>query len=317
MVIKPGIFREGCYRFHIVLFKILVEITMNELIQICQSIFKPLVIIFTISNLFSMGLQINIPAVINKLKNPKITLLVLLWGWVVGPILAFLITKILPLAEPFVLVMLITSLAPSAPFLPPMIRKSRGDVTFTGAFIPLATVGTVIFMPIMAPLMIKGLDINAMAIAKPLVITVLIPLIAGALLKTFSEEITGKIFRSVKILAGLATALTVIFCFIIYTRIMIRTVGSYALVSMTIFMFIMLLLTYVFGFGLKQNERSVMSLGMGTRNIAAVFAGVLAIPDGDPRMLAMIVMWTIWSFIIALIISTAFGRKAMKESPVS
>ena len=72
------------------------------------------------------------------------------------------------------------------------------------------------------------------------------------------------------------------------------------------------LITYLFGFGLKQNERSVMSLGMGTRNIAAVLAGVLSIPNGDPRMTAMVVMWTLWSFILAQIIAPLIGKQAGK-----
>jgi BASS family bile acid:Na+ symporter len=283
---------------------------MTEIIQFLQPLFKPVVLIFTVSNLLSMGLQINIPEVIIKLKNPKTTLLVLFWGWVIGPSVGYLITKVIPLEEPFVLVILITSLAPSAPFLPPMLARARSDISFAGAFVPLVTIGTVIFMPFMAPLMIKGLSINAMELAKPLIITILIPLIAGALLKTYASKFTARIFKPVKLLAGLSSALTVILCLVIYTSIMIRTIGSFALLTMTIFMLIMGLLTYVFGFGLKQQERSVMSLGMGTRNIAAVFAGVFAIPNGDPRMLAMVVLWVIWSFILALIFATVFGKKA-------
>jgi BASS family bile acid:Na+ symporter len=262
-----------------------------------------------------MGLQINIPEVIVKLKNPKTTLLVLFWGWVIGPAVGYLITKVIPLAEPFVLVILITSLAPNAPFLPPMLAKARSDISFAGAFVPLVTIGTVIFMPFMAPLMIKGLSINAMELAKPLIITILIPLIAGALLKTYASKSTARIFKPVKLLAGLSSALTVILCLVIYTSIMIQTIGSFALLTMTIFMLIMGLLTYVFGFGLKQQERSVMSLGMGTRNIAAVFAGIFAIPNGDPRMLAMVVLWVIWSFILALIFATVFGKRARTIVP--
>jgi len=95
---------------------------------------------------------------------------------------------------------------------------------------------------------------------------------------------------------------------------MLSTAGSFALLSMTLFMLGMGLLTYFVGFGLKQNERSVMSLGIGTRNIAAVFIGVLAIPNGDPRMLAMVVLWVIWSFILALIFATIFGKQAGKSA---
>ena len=113
-------------------------------------------------------------------------------------------------------------------------------------------------------------------------------------------------------IAGLSTALTVLFCILLYGKRMLDTAGSFALLSMTVFMVVMGLITYHFGFGLKQNQRSVMSLGMGTRNIAAVFAGVLAIPNGDPRMVAMVVMWTLWSFILAQIVAPIIGKQAGK-----
>jgi BASS family bile acid:Na+ symporter len=217
---------------------------------------------------------------------------------------------VVPLAEPFAAVVLLTSLAPCAPFLPPMVGKARGDVNFAGAFIPLAAVGTVVFMPLLAPLMIKGLTVSAMALAKPLVITVLIPLLVGALVRTYAAAMAGKIFPTVKRIAGLSTALTVLFCLVLYGRQMLQTAGSFALLSMTLFMGVLGLITYRFGFGLRQNQRSVMSLGMGTRNIAAVFAGVLAIPNGDPRMVAMVVMWTLWSFILAVLVAPLLGRYA-------
>lgn len=74
---------------------------------------------------------------------------------------------------------------------------------------------------------------------------------------------------------ALPAALTVLLCILLYAERMVDTEGSFALASMTLFMGVMGWITYRFGFGLSQNERSVMSLGMGTRNIAAVFAGFL------------------------------------------
>jgi BASS family bile acid:Na+ symporter len=283
---------------------------MSALTQVMQAIFTPLVVVFTVTNLASMGLQVDIPPVLKTLRSVKLLALVVVWGWVVGPVLGYLITVVVPLAEPFAAVVLLTSLAPCAPFLPPMVGKARGDVNFAGAFIPLAAVGTVVFMPLLAPLMIKGLTVSAMALAKPLVITVLIPLLVGALVRTYAAAMAGKIFPTVKRIAGLSTALTVLFCLVLYGRQMLQTAGSFALLSMTLFMGVLGLITYRFGFGLRQNQRSVMSLGMGTRNIAAVFAGVLAIPNGDPRMVAMVVMWTLWSFILAVLVAPLLGRYA-------
>ena len=283
---------------------------MSALMQVMQAIFTPLVVVFTVTNLASMGLQVDIPPVLKTLRSVKLLALVVVWGWVVGPVLGYLITVVVPLAEPFAAVVLLTSLAPCAPFLPPMVGKARGELSFAGAFIPLAAVGTVTFMPIMAPVLIKGLTLSAVALAKPLVITVLIPLLVGAVIRTYAAAVASRIFPAVKVIAGLSTALTVLFCLLLYGKQMLETAGSFALLSMTVFMIVMGLITYRFGFGLKQNERSVMSLGMGTRNIAAVFAGVLAIPNGDPRMVAMVVMWTLWSFILALLVAPLIGKHA-------
>ena len=53
-----------------------------------------------------------------------------------------------------------------------------------------------------------------------------------------------------------------------------------------------------------------MALGMGTRNIAAVLAAALAIPNGDPRIVTMVVMWTLWSVVLAAIGAKVFARQA-------
>jgi hypothetical protein len=55
-----------------------------------------------------------------------------------------------------------------------------------------------------------------------------------------------------------------------------------------------------------------MSLGMGTRNIAAVLAAALSIPDGDPRIVTMVVMWTLWSVVLAAVGARIFSKQAGK-----
>ncbi|MCX6553234.1 MAG: hypothetical protein NTY02_19895, partial [Acidobacteria bacterium] len=81
---------------------------------------------------------------------------------------------------------------------------------------------------------------------------------------------------------------------------------------MTLFMVWMAAITYFVGLGLKQAQRSVMALGMGTRNIAAVLAAALAIPNGDPRIVTMVVMWTLWSVVLAAIGAKIFANQAGK-----
>ncbi|MBK6316140.1 MAG: hypothetical protein IPF53_18070 [Blastocatellia bacterium] len=87
------------------------------------------------------------PEVVVALRNKKSLALIFVWGWVLGPVVGYAITRILPLAEPYVVVVFLCSLAPCAPFLQQMVSKARGDMGFAGAFVPLVAVGTVVLMP--------------------------------------------------------------------------------------------------------------------------------------------------------------------------
>ena len=283
---------------------------MNEILQFLETTFGPLVLIFTVTNLAAMGLQVKMPDVIGSLKNKKAIALIFVWGWVLGPAVGYLIIWILPLAEPYVVVVLLCSLAPTAPFLQQMVGKARGDMPFAGALVPLVAVGTVVLMPLMAPLMIKGVAISAWALAKPLLLTILLPLIIGAAIRYYNDTMATKIFPATKLIAQLSTLLTIVWCLVLYGSSMLDTAGSFALLSMTLFMVGMAVVTYYFGFGLKQAQRSVMALSMGTRNIAAVLAAALAIPNADTRIVTMVVMWTLWSVVLAAIGARIFSKQA-------
>ena len=285
---------------------------MNAVMELLQNTFSPLVLIFTVSNLAAMGLQVRMPEVTVALRDKKALALIFVWGWVLGPAVGYVITLILPLAEPYVVVIFLCSLAPCAPFLQQMVGKAKGDMGFAGAFVPLVMVGTVVLMPLMAPLLIKGVSISAASLAKPLLLTILLPLIIGAVIRHFADTAATKVFPAVKVIAKLSTLATIIACLMLYGSSMLDTAGSFALLSMTLFMVGMGFITYRLGFGLKQNQRSVMSLGMGTRNIAAVLAAAMAIPNGDPRIVTMVVMWTLWSVVLAAVGARIFSKQVEK-----
>ncbi|MCX6039156.1 MAG: hypothetical protein NTW99_14985 [Chloroflexi bacterium] len=271
-----------------------------------------MVLIFTVSNLAAMGLQVRMPGVMVALRNKKSVALVFVWGWVVGPAFGYLITRILPLAEPYVVVVLLASLAPCAPFLSQMVGKARGDMGFAGALIPLVAVGTVVLMPLIAPLLVKGVTISSWSLAKPLLLTILLPLLIGIVIRHYADTAATKMFPAVKGLAFISTLLTTVWCLVIYGQGMLNTAGELALLSMTLFMVGMGLMTYNFSFGLKQNQRSIMALGLSTLNGAALFAATTAIPNADPRIGAMTVLWIVVSIPLAAIGAKIFAKQAGK-----
>ena len=285
---------------------------MSTIMQFLETIFKPMVLAFTVSSLFAMGLQVKMPEVIAALKNKKGMALIFVWGWVLAPALAYLITWVLPLAEPFVIAVLLSSLAPCAPIVPLMVVKARGDISFAGAFIPLAMIGAVVFIPLIAPLMVKGATISPLTLAKRLFLTLLLPLAIGAAVRHYADTVATKIFPAVNVFAKIVTLVGIAACVVIYGPPVVEMFGSFAFLAGTIFMVVMALVSYRFGFGLKQNQRSVMSLGMLQRNMGGILIVLFAIPDVDPVVITFTIMWGVWSVPLSFIAARIFAKQAGK-----
>jgi hypothetical protein len=84
----------------------------------------------------------------------------------------------------------------------------------------------------------------------------------------------------------------------------------YLVVAKLLFLCGLALLSYLIGIGLKQEQRSCIALGMGTRNIAAVFAVLMAIPNPGPRLVVMIVLVVPLSAIVAFVAAWLFATRA-------
>jgi BASS family bile acid:Na+ symporter len=285
---------------------------MSEVMQFIEDTFKPMVLIFTVANLGYLGLRVKMPELITAFKNIKSIALIVVWGWVLGPAVAYLLVKVFSLAEPFAIVLLIASVAPCAPFFPLVVAKARGDVAFAAAFYPLVVVGAVVLIPLMAPLMIEDLAVSMLDLAIPLMLNLLLPLIIGAAFRHYLETAALKILPAVNVIARLSTAVMLLQCIVLFTMPMLETAGSFGLLSGTIFNVAVGWITYRFGFGLKQNQRSVMSLGMLTRNMPALLIAAFAIPNVDPLVIPFTVMWGVFFFVYAFIAGRIFGKQAEK-----
>jgi len=281
-----------------------------------EEIYKIVVMIFTVSNLAAMGLEINKDEAIKALKNPRFIILILVWGWIVGPAIAYGLTKVIPLSEAHAAGLLLISLAPTAPFFPLMVTKARGDMSSAGAFILVATIGTVIFLPILVPVLIEGLEVSVWALAKPLLIMVLLPLLIGFAIRVYKAPIADKLFPVIKKTGTLFLLITAVLTFWLYWEEMLSAIGSYAVGAQVIFFALITFLSYKIPFGLKKTQRSGMALGMCTRNIAAVFVAYFGITNPDPGVFVMIVLVVPLALIVALIAAKIFAKDVAKREAV-
>ena len=276
-----------------------------------------MVVVFTVSNLGAMGLELEAREALRIFRNPRFVLPTLLWGWLVGPALAWLIITIIPLQDAHAAGLMLLSLAPTAPFFPMVVRRARGDTPFAASFMLLTTVGTVVLLPVLAPLLVKGVTVSASALAMPLLVMVLLPLVLGSLLQTVSSTAANTLFPMIKKIAGLSTLVVLVMTLAMYGDAMLSAVGSFAPAAQVLFFGSMAALVYRFGFGLTQRQRSGMALGMCTRNIAAVFAAYLGINNPPEGLFVMLILAIPLTVVIALAAARIFAGRAGADSMTS
>ncbi len=276
--------------------------------------FNLTVVVFTVASLMAGGLECNLRDAMRSLRSLKLIGPTLIWGWVVGPAVAWLLIQILPLSEGHAAGLMLASLAPIAPFLPLAAAKARGDLTFTGAYILLGTVLTVVLMPLMAPLLIKGITLSIWPLAKPLIALVLIPLLIGIAIRAYNPAVAIKIFPFVKKTGGIFLLLCLGTTLWIYGKEMLSTIGSFAPGAWILFMVLMAILPYVIGFRLDQNQKSVIALGMSSRNISAGFVAFFGISNPPDGMFLMVLLVVPLHVIVGLLAAPPiFARLAGPE----
>jgi BASS family bile acid:Na+ symporter len=99
----------------------------------------------------------------------------------------------------------------------------------------LSSFGTVVFMPLAVPLMIDGLTVSAWAIARPLVVALLLPLAAGMGDLRVSPPFAARIQPFVKKTTGVASLAVFALCVIVYGKGLLGVAGSLAVASQLIF----------------------------------------------------------------------------------
>jgi BASS family bile acid:Na+ symporter len=265
---------------------------------------------YALANLGSMGLELKLHETLQALRSVRVVTLTLVWCWVVGPAFAVLLTKILPLSEPYAVGLILFSLAPTAPMLPILIRRARADISFAAAIMPLAVVSTVILMPLLAPLLIPGLTLSSWDIGRPLVISMLLPLVTGVLIRAYAAPVADKIFPAVKKIAGVSTVLLLGFVVLVNWRALLSTLGSFAVAALVLFTLGLALVAYLFGFGLNQAQRSAMALGVCSRNGSAMLMAVTAFPVIDPNLMAMSLLTVPLPLVVWLALASFFASRA-------
>src|SRR5215472_14427368 len=157
---------------------------------------------FVISSMLAVGVSLTVAQIVAPLRNGKLISLALLANFVLMPLVALAIAKLLRLDEPLGIALLLLGAAAGAPFLPKLATIAKSDLAFAVGLMVLLMVLTVGYMPLVLPLLLKGVSVDPTKIARSLVFLMLLPLVAGLAVKGRYE---GLATRAVPLLNRIST----------------------------------------------------------------------------------------------------------------
>jgi BASS family bile acid:Na+ symporter len=226
------------------------------------------VLVFVVACMAAAGLGLAVRDVVAPLRRGRLVVLALLANFGVAPAVAWALAKAFDLEPPHAAGLVILGAAAGAPFLPKLAELARGDVALSVGLMVLLTVGTAAFLPVALPFLVPGLSADPWAILRPILVTMILPLAVGMLVRRRRAGWANRLRPAVGLVSNVAMVTGLALLIGINFRAMLDVLGSGAVAAALVFVMAIVAVGYMFG-GPNPTTRSVLGLATGQRNVAA------------------------------------------------
>jgi len=266
------------------------------------------VLIFVITNMLAMGLGLTVAQIVQPLRNLRLVGKALLANFVLVPLVAFVLVKLIPLEQGIAIGLILVGTAAGAPFLPKLVQFSKASLGFGVGLMVLLMVVTIFYMPLVLPLLLPGTTVDAGLIAASLVVLLLIPLAIGLLIKKWNDEIADALQPTFNRISTVFLVVLIVLYLGLGYQTILSTFGSGAIGVAIVFILISLGIGYVLG-GPARDTKPVLGLATAQRNISAAFVVVIANFATNFSVMAMVLVVSLIGLIILMFVSGEIGRR--------
>lgn len=288
---------------------------MTEFFEVVS---KLAVLVFVVTCMVAAGLGLSLRDLIGPLRRKRLVGAAILGNFIVAPAAAYGVSALFGIDRSYAVGLMLLGVAAGAPFLPKLAELAKGDIAFSVGLMLLLMVASVVFMPIALPILVPGMSANPWPILRPLLLTMLLPLAIGMIVRRQSERWAKRLQRVIARISNVSMLLAVILLVVLNFDAIVDTFGSGAVAAAALFELVLLFVGY-FGGGPMPNTRSVLGLGTAQRNIAAAL--IVATQNAeDSRVVAMLIVATLVGLVVllpaALYCARVGSANSQKTSPV-
>lgn len=264
-------------------------------------------LVFVVGSMLAMGLSLTVTQIIQPLKNIRLVILALIANFIVAPALVYGIIAIIPVSEGQRIGLILLGTAAGAPFLPKLAQTARGNLAFAVGLMVMLMVVTVVFLPLVLPLLLTGVEVNPLDIAASLIITMLIPLAIGLLVKARYSDTAQHLQPIFAQASNTSLMLMMGILLMLNVRNILAVIGTGTIIAGVIFIVASFAVGYLFG-GSGGDTKGVMGLGTGQRNISAALV-VAGQNFTDPDVLITLIVVALIGLLILMPIGAELGKR--------
>ena len=269
--------------------------------------------VFIAGALFTAGLEVTLEQVFTPLRNRRIVGRALLANVVLAPLFIYGMSIVFPLDRPYRIGVLLYGIASGAPYTPRLVGVAAGDVPSSIGLTMLLTVLTILYMPLVLPILVPGTEIGIWEIAKPLLLQMFVPLVAGLGVRHVSHRTASALRRPSNLIVNLSAAIFLVLALVLHHQELRATIGTGAVTSAVVLTLVTFVLGYLLGTG---GAKGKVTLGLLTtaRNIGAAATIATANFKDDPRVLITIAVCMFVVFALAFPVAKLYFRKRLSAS---
>jgi BASS family bile acid:Na+ symporter len=281
---------------------------MMDLAKLLISGSNAAVVVFVVSSTLGVGLRLTINQILTPLRNGRLVALSLLANFVLSPLAAIAIASVLRLDEPLRIGLFLCGVAAGAPFVLKLAEMAKGNMPFAVGLMVVLMVTTVGYMPLVLPLLLAGVSVDAGKIAQSLIVLMLMPLALGLAGRAWFESTAARLAPLVGSVSSVAMILVIVLTTAAYFPSVISVVGTLAILAAVVFTAVCLGIGWVLG-GPAEDARGVLGLGTAQRNTAAALV-VAGQNFSDAKVVVMITVFMIVAFAMLVPLARFFARRA-------
>jgi BASS family bile acid:Na+ symporter len=270
------------------------------------------VLVFVIASMLAMGLSLTIPQITAPLKNARLVILALVANFLLVPALAYVMTLVFSLDDSVEIGLILLSTAAGAPFLPKLAEVAKGNIAFSVGLMVLLMLVTIIYLPLVLPLLLGDVEVNPWEIARSLIVMMLIPLAIGLFIKARYDDTAAKMQPTFSMASNIALLTLAVAGLVLNFSSMIDLVGTMGILAGIIFIIASAAIGFVLG-GSDSDIKSVMGLGTAQRNLSAAL--VVAAQNFTSDVITYIMVMGIIGLVILMPAAGELGRRMKKETP--